>query len=258
MIFSTLHSQTMSPVDTLTARKKAALWEIPSYILNKTKDEMEKYYDCEETPKLNAADTALVESHIADRGGDLRRGDVVHFEVQGNYRCEGIWIYNGSEITGLYYDVYEYGSVPREYTILEFSCWWWFHILPSEYLWFDQHQIPFSVYEENLHIVNNHWVTSFMINGEKSLFTAGYEAVMHIHTAIRDVSVLSLISEFDRKTKRESKHAPHFARVDAIVTARLSITTPVCMELFEVCPQLGRFIIRDKGRTIAIGKIIAF
>jgi len=35
------------------------------------------------------------------------------------------------------------------------------------------------------------------------LFTAGYEAVMHIHTCIRDVTVTKLISEFDKKNKKE-------------------------------------------------------
>jgi len=32
---------------------------------------------------------------------------------------------------------------------------------------------------------------------------------------------------------------------------------PVPVELFTDNPQLGRFTLRDEGRTIAIGKIIA-
>ena len=30
----------------------------------------------------------------------------------------------------------------------------------------------------------------------------------------------------------------------------------ICAELFKNVPQLGRFTLRDEGRTIAIGKII--
>lgn len=30
----------------------------------------------------------------------------------------------------------------------------------------------------------------------------------------------------------------------------------VCCETFEACPQLGRFTLRDEGKTIGIGKIL--
>jgi peptide chain release factor subunit 3 len=32
-------------------------------------------------------------------------------------------------------------------------------------------------------------------------------------------------------------------------------TAPVCVERFADYPQLGRFTLRDEGRTIAIGKV---
>lgn len=37
----------------------------------------------------------------------------------------------------------------------------------------------------------------------------------------------------------------------------LKTTNPVCLEKFADVPQLGRFTLRDEGRTIAIGKVMA-
>jgi len=37
--------------------------------------------------------------------------------------------------------------------------------------------------------------------------------------------------------------------------ALIETTAPVCVERFSDYPQLGRFTLRDEGRTIAIGKV---
>ena len=37
---------------------------------------------------------------------------------------------------------------------------------------------------------------------------------------------------------------------------RIQVEKPICVEKFENVPQLGRFTLRDEGRTIAIGKIV--
>ena len=47
-----------------------------------------------------------------------------------------------------------------------------------------------------------------------------------------------------------------FAKSAAIVVVRIEVEKPICVELFDNVPQLGRFTLRDEGRTIAIGKII--
>jgi len=42
----------------------------------------------------------------------------------------------------------------------------------------------------------------------------------------------------------------------AVIIARITMEKPICVEQFDVVPQLGRFTLRDEGRTIAIGKVI--
>lgn len=91
---------------------------------------------------------------------------------------------------------------------------------------------------------------------QTALFTAGYKAIMHIHTCVREITVDALLSEYDKTTKKNFKRVPFFARSKSIITARLTTVQPVCMELFSTHSQLGRFILRDQGKTIAIGKVI--
>jgi translation elongation factor EF-1alpha len=39
------------------------------------------------------------------------------------------------------------------------------------------------------------------------------------------------------------------------VVALIETTLPICVERFVDYPQLGRFTLRDEGRTVAIGKV---
>lgn len=39
------------------------------------------------------------------------------------------------------------------------------------------------------------------------------------------------------------------------IVALIETLEPVCVERFQDYPQLGRFTLRDEGRTIAIGKV---
>lgn len=43
----------------------------------------------------------------------------------------------------------------------------------------------------------------------------------------------------------------------ALVTCVIEIDNgAICCETFDICPQLGRFTLRDEGKTIGIGKIL--
>jgi len=54
-----------------------------------------------------------------------------------------------------------------------------------------------------------------------------------------------------------SKKKPKFVKNGALVRCVLECAQPVCLELFSDFPQLGRFTLRDEGKTIAVGKITA-
>lgn len=89
----------------------------------------------------------------------------------------------------------------------------------------------------------------------KSIICAGYSAVMHVHTLAEEVTLSALLHYFDKATGRKSRKAPQFAKRGQKIVVLIETALPVCLERFVDHPQLGRFTLRDEGRTIAIGKI---
>lgn len=91
----------------------------------------------------------------------------------------------------------------------------------------------------------------------KSVFTAGYTAVLHIHTAVEECTITVLLDLLDNKTGQSAKKKPKFVTNGQVVRCMIECSQPVCLELFSDVPQLGRFFLRDEGKTIAIGKVTA-
>merc|ERR1719427_1924571 len=90
----------------------------------------------------------------------------------------------------------------------------------------------------------------------KSIICAGYSAVCHMHTVAEEITVKLLICTVDKKTAEKSKVRPRFVKQDQIAIMRFETSGVICMETFKAHPQLGRFTIRDEGKSIAIGKIM--
>ena len=90
----------------------------------------------------------------------------------------------------------------------------------------------------------------------KSIMSAGFSCVMHVHTAIEEVQVTRLLHKLEKGTNRKSKRPPAFAKKGMKIIAVLETEAPVCVETYDDYPQLGRFTLRDQGTTIAIGKIV--
>ncbi|KAL8869699.1 MAG: hypothetical protein Q9174_004076 [Haloplaca sp. 1 TL-2023] len=92
----------------------------------------------------------------------------------------------------------------------------------------------------------------------KSILSAGFNCVLHVHSAIEEVTFSALLHKLEKGTGRKSKKAPAFGRQGMAIIARLEVISAagkVCVETYETLPQLGRFTLRDQGQTIAIGKI---
>ncbi|KAI9800919.1 MAG: translation termination factor GTPase eRF3 [Piccolia ochrophora] len=92
----------------------------------------------------------------------------------------------------------------------------------------------------------------------KSILSAGFNCVLHVHAAIEEVTFAALLHYLEKNTGRRSKKPPAFAAKGQSIIARLEViggAGAVCVERFEDYAQLGRFTLRDQGQTIAIGKI---
>lgn len=99
---------------------------------------------------------------------------------------------------------------------------------------------------------------------DNAIFTAGYKAVLHIHSVVEECEIVDLIEEIDLKRKKESdpkkkkpKRKPLFVKNGAVVVCRVQVSNLICIENFSDSPQLGRFTLRTEGKTIAVGKVVA-
>jgi len=92
----------------------------------------------------------------------------------------------------------------------------------------------------------------------RSILSAGFNCVLHVHSATEEVTFAALLHKLEKGTNRKSKKPPGFATKGMSIIARLEViggAGSICIERFQDYPQLGRFTLRDQGQTIAIGKV---
>lgn len=84
----------------------------------------------------------------------------------------------------------------------------------------------------------------------------GYAPVMHVHTATVPVQITELVSKLDPRTGQAIEQKPQFIKQGDVAMVKLKPLKPVVVEKFSEFPALGRFALRDMGRTIAAGQVI--
>ncbi|KAK1934081.1 putative translation elongation factor EF-1, subunit alpha protein [Babesia divergens] len=89
----------------------------------------------------------------------------------------------------------------------------------------------------------------------RPLITSGYFCIMHAHSVVVDVKFFKLLETTEKGTGKK-KLNPTFVKNNTLVTAHLIVSSPICLEVFDTCQQLGRFTLRDEDKTIAVGKVL--
>lgn len=83
----------------------------------------------------------------------------------------------------------------------------------------------------------------------KNILSAGFNCVLHVHSAIEEVTFAALLHKLQKGTGRKSKVPPTHARKGDSIIARMQVlggAGSVCVEKFEDYPQMGRFTLRDQ------------
>ena len=71
--------------------------------------------------------------------------------------------------------------------------------------------------------------------------------------AVCECEVSKIIYEINARTKEKVR--AKFVKSGKLVVCRITLDKSVPMELFKDVAQLGRFTLRDEGKSIAIGKV---
>lgn len=94
----------------------------------------------------------------------------------------------------------------------------------------------------------------------KPIFSRGYQCMLHMHTFADDCTIKEILEshEKDAAGTMITKENPKFTRSFAKIRARVQTRVPIPLEKYDVVPELGRFTLRDEGKTIAVGKVLRY
>ncbi len=89
-----------------------------------------------------------------------------------------------------------------------------------------------------------------------SAITVGYTPVIHAHTASVAARITEIVAKIDPRTGQVVEKNPSFLKQGEAAIVKFKPIKPMVIEKFSDFPQLGRFAMRDMGKTIGIGVVV--
>jgi elongation factor 1-alpha len=86
--------------------------------------------------------------------------------------------------------------------------------------------------------------------------TVGYTPVIHIHTASVASRIVEIQAKLDPRTGKVIEKNPQFLKMGDAAIVRFKPIKPLVVEKYSEFPPLGRFAMRDMGKTIGIGVVV--
>ncbi len=97
------------------------------------------------------------------------------------------------------------------------------------------------------------WTGQIIVIFHPTAIAQGYTPVVHAHTAQVAAKFVSLLKKLDQKTGAVIEDSPKFLKRNEAAIVELSPIKKMCLEKYEDFPEMGRFAVRDMGRTVAVG-----
>ena len=94
----------------------------------------------------------------------------------------------------------------------------------------------------------------------KPILSKGYQCILHIHTVADDCVIKEILTSWEKNDKGEvtEKVKPQFTKSFSKIICRIQTRIPICLEKHDVSSVMGRFTLRDEGKTIALGKVLKY
>ncbi|AEM38101.1 translation elongation factor EF-1, subunit alpha [Pyrolobus fumarii 1A] len=84
----------------------------------------------------------------------------------------------------------------------------------------------------------------------------GYTPVVHAHTASVACRITEIVAKLDPRTGKVLEKNPSFIKQGEVAIVKFKPIKPMVVEKFSDFPALGRFAMRDMGKTVGIGIVI--
>jgi len=104
--------------------------------------------------------------------------------------------------------------------------------------------------------VAEEFTAQIVVLDHPTAITAGYQPVIHCHTAQVACSITEIVKKIDPKTGQAMAEKPDFIKTGDVAIVKFKPSRPMVIEKASEFPQLGRFAIRDMGKTVAAGIIV--
>jgi len=88
------------------------------------------------------------------------------------------------------------------------------------------------------------------------IFSSAVQCVMHLGLITEEIHITKILEKLDNKGKTIEK-CPKFVLSNSFVIVHITFPKPVCAEKFDDFERLSLFVLRNEGKTIGFGKIIA-
>jgi len=97
------------------------------------------------------------------------------------------------------------------------------------------------------------WTGQVIVIWHPTAVAQGYTPVVHAHTAQIAARFASLDKKLDPKTGAVIEDNPKFIKKNELAIVTLVPIKKMCLEKYTDIPEMGRFAVRDMGRTVAVG-----
>ena len=106
---------------------------------------------------------------------------------------------------------------------------------------------------DNPPTVVKEFTAQLVVLNHPTAITEGYTPVFHAHTAQQACRFTELVQKKDPRTGQVTAEKPDFLKTGDVAIVKCQPLRPMVLEKHTDFPPLGRFAIRDMGRTIAAG-----
>ncbi len=104
--------------------------------------------------------------------------------------------------------------------------------------------------------VSDEFTARIFVMWHPTAITVGYTPVVHVHTASVACRITEIIAKLDPRTGKEVEKNPQFLKQGDAAIVKFKPIKPLVVEKYSDFPALGRFAMRDMGKTIGIGQVI--
>ena len=104
--------------------------------------------------------------------------------------------------------------------------------------------------------VAKEFTAQIVVLNHPTAISINYTPVFHIHTAQFAGKITEIVEKKDPKTGQVVAKNPDFIKTGDIAVVKVQPLKPVVVEKFQDFGPLGRFAVRDSGRTVAAGVVL--